>query len=298
MTVHPYSRPLPPDARCAVALGTFDGLHLGHQQVIGQVTKSEYTPTLLAVVPQVEPTSGWLIPPEEFAGQLSRLGIRRYVPIPLEEIRHLSPEQFFTTYLVEHLHAGMIACGFNFRFGKNAAGDIHLLNQLCREHNILLQVTQPVEHKGEPVSSTRIRQALSAGDPCLAQQLLGRPFGFTAPVQAGKRLGRTIGFPTINQAIPAHLFVPKLGVYGVTVTVDGQDYIGVCNIGCHPTVGNAKTPLAETYILDYQGDAYGKPVSIRLHHYLRPEQTFDSLTQLSDAIHHDANTARERIILR
>ena len=274
-----------------VALGTFDGLHLGHQAVIRTATTSpDLIPTVLSVIPPNRRDS--LLTDGQRQEILSQMGIQQFVPAPLEEIRHLTPEEFFEEVLVEKLHAKQIVCGFNFRFGKNAAGDTQILQALCHRHQIRLTVIDAVQYQGQAVSSSRIRTALKQGDLALANTLLGRPFSFSGIVSVGQQLGHTLGFPTINLPLPEDMIVPKKGVYAATVTHHGHTYQGVCNIGRHPTVGSLTAPLAETHILNFDGDLYCQPVDLQLIHFLREECRFDSLEQLKAAIADDVAHTR------
>ena len=292
MIIHTELETLSCPGKTAVALGTFDGLHTGHQAVIKQVTASFREPTVLTVLPTARRDTLLMLPAEKEA-LLQAMGVKRYIPAPLAQISHLSAEAFFYTYLMERLQAAEIACGFNFRFGKDAAGDTALLSALCRKNHVRLTVVDAVLQNRSPVSSSRIRTALKQGDPSLAAALLGRPFGFAATIVEGQRLGHTLGFPTVNQTLPEPLLIPRLGVYAVLITLEEKRYAGVCNIGVHPTVGNAAAPLAETYILNYRGNAYGKTADLRLLSYLRPEKVFASLDDLKAAIEANARQAQE-----
>lgn len=274
----------------SVALGTFDGLHLGHRAVIETACRpTDLIPVVFSVVPPRK--EDLLITPEHREQLLDQMGVDTLIPAELSAISHLSPTEFFETVLVQKLRAKHLVCGFNFRFGHKAAGDIFLLKDLCNQHGIALTVVDSVEYDGQPVSSSRIRLALKEGHLTLANKMLGRTYGFSSPVLQGQQLGRKLGFPTINQAIPVGLTMPKNGVYAVHATVDGSTYGGVCNIGRHPTVGNLSTPLAETYLLNYSGDLYNQNVALSFVAFLRSEQTFSSLESLQAAIAQDVQQA-------
>ncbi|MBR3844267.1 MAG: riboflavin biosynthesis protein RibF, partial [Clostridia bacterium] len=165
----------------AVALGTFDGLHLAHRKVIEQAVASPYKSVVFAIEKTGKQATS-LLQSEKKQALLESIGVSLFLAVPLDTICHLSPEEFFNTYLVEALQAKEIICGFNFRFGKDAAGDVALLEKLCKKAEIALQVTPPVTYGGQPISSTRVRAALQEGTPALATALLGRPFSFTATV--------------------------------------------------------------------------------------------------------------------
>ncbi len=275
----------------AVALGTFDGLHLGHRAVIETACHyKDLTPVVFSVIsPRREDL---LITTEQSERLLDQMGVDTLVPAELETIRHLSPTQFVETILLQKLHAKRVVCGFNFRFGSGAAGDITLLKELCNQIGIQLTVIPPVEQEGLPISSSRIRLALKEGNLPLANQMLGRAYGFASPVLQGQQLGRKLGFPTMNQAIPTSLTIPKNGVYAAAVTVNGKTFGGVCNIGRHPTVGNLSSPLAETYLFDFEGNAYGQTVHLQLIQFLRKEESFPSLEALQQAVANDIQQAK------
>ena len=275
-----------------VALGTFDGLHLGHRAVIETACgQADLTPVVFSVVPPHQEER--LLTKEDQEALLSQMGVAILVPAPLTQIGHLSPEEFVQTILLQTLNAAHVVCGFNFRFGNGAAGDTALLQKLCRQQGIDVTVVPPVTADGQPVSSSRIRQALREGDIALANALSGHSYGFRAPVLQGQHLGRELGFPTINQALPKELVLPKNGVYAVRVTVANKTYGGVCNLGRHPTVGALSAPLAETYLIDFEGDLYGQTVRLEPIAFLRAEETFDSLHALQQAIAHNVEQTRD-----
>ncbi len=269
-----------------VALGTFDGLHLGHQAVIQAACRqTELTPVVFSVIPPH--TTELLLPRLQQEQLLNQMGVHTWLPVPLTDIRLLSPQDFFRQILINTLHANHLVCGFNFRFGQNATGDIACLQHLCRKHHVALTVVEPVTHQGIAISSSRIRLAIKEGELALANEMLGRPFGFTASVVSGQQLGHRLGFPTINQPIPSGLVIPKPGVYAAKILFGSSAHWGVCNLGKHPTVGALTTPLAETHILDFSQDLYDCPVELQLLQFLREEQTFSSLQALQAAVARD-----------
>ena len=280
-----------------VALGTFDGLHQGHEKVIATTLSDPLlTATVLSVLPQKKEDS-LLTLPQEKVNILEKMGVAVYLPTPLTALQHLSPEDFVKDILVKKLGAKKVSCGFNFRFGNGAEGDTTTLANLCKEYGITLTVCSAMTDGTQPISSSRIRTALKQGDLTTVTRLLGRPFGFCFPVCEGNRLGNQLGFPTINQQLPKEMITPKFGVYAVEVTVEGQVFAGVCNIGLRPTVGDLTAPLAETHILGFDGDLYGKEVDVRLLSFLRGEKRFENLDHLKEAIRQDALQA-EAVVKR
>ncbi len=286
-----------PEGELAAALGSFDGLHLGHRQVIGNTLSAPgLRPAVItfqqnpSVSLQKKPVP-LLTTNEQKLALLEEMGVEVVYLLSFEQIRDMEPEDFVEAlYRVCRVRA--LSCGFNFRFGKNGRGDAGLLKELCREKGIELSVTPPVSVAGETVSSTRIRACLEQGDVQQAGQLLGRPFGYDFEVTHGRQLGRTWGTPTINQPFPQGYVLPRFGVYASLVEVEGQKYYGVTNIGVKPTVGS-DCALSETWIPEFSGDLYGKKVPVELLDFIRPERKFDSLDQLKNEILENGVLARK-----
>lgn len=286
-----------PERELAAALGSFDGLHLGHRQVIGNTLSAPgLRPAVItfqqnpSVSLQKKPVP-LLTTNEQKLALLEEMGVEVVYLLSFEQIRDMEPEDFVEAlYRICRVRA--LSCGFNFRFGKNGRGDAGLLKELCREKGISLSVTPPVSVAGETVSSTRIRACLEQGDVQQAGQLLGRPFGYDFEVTHGRQLGRTWGTPTINQPFPAGYVLPRFGVYASLVEVEGQKYYGVTNIGVKPTVGS-DCALSETWIPEFSGDLYGKKVPVELLDFIRPERKFDSLDQLKNEILENGVLARK-----
>ena len=286
-----------PEGELAAALGSFDGLHLGHRQVIGNTLSAPgLRPAVItfqqnpSVSLQKKPVP-LLTTNEQKLALLEEMGVEVVYLLSFEQIRDMEPEDFVEAlYRVCRVRA--LSCGFNFRFGKNGRGDAGLLKELCREKGIELSVTPPVSVAGETVSSTRIRACLEQGDVQQAGQLLGRPFGYDFEVTHGRQLGRTWGTPTINQPFPAGYVLPRFGVYASLVEVEGQKYYGVTNIGVKPTVGS-DCALSETWIPEFSGDLFGKKVPVELLDFIRPERKFDSLDQLKNEILENGVLARK-----
>ena len=285
----------------AVAMGVFDGVHLGHQRVISCVTF-----TARKLVPTVFTFDA--SPQEMFKGDgdlrltasesklriFERLGVRRVYMPRFEEVRTLSPREFVENILHGVMRAKEVSCGFNFHFGRGGKAGSAELKELCAEFGIEVAVVPALTLDGRPVSSTRIRTALQAGDTTEAARLLGRCYTVDFPVAHGRQLGRKLGAPTINQPFPKGFLCPRFGVYASVVTVGGKRYAGVTNIGIRPTVGSDGV-LAETMIDGFSGDLYGRRVPVELVCFLRPEQKFDDLDQLRQAILRNAETARSLV---
>lgn len=283
---------------CAVALGNFDGLHIGHLAVIDRtiaLAGESMTATVMlfdehsmkAVTGAAPPR---LITEEERADIFKKNGIEPFV-ISFSRIKDFSPKEFVEKVLVSELDARIVVCGFNYRFGNKAKGDAKLLEEICIEKGIKCVIINEVVKDGMPVSSTAIRSAVECGDIEKANAMLGRSFGYCTEVINGDKRGRTWGFPTINQKLPEGFVVPKFGVYESIVTVEGQSYLGVTNIGLRPTVGTEKV-LSETHILSFDGVLYGKKVDVRLIRFIRSEQKFSSFDELILQIESDVNSVK------
>lgn len=282
--------PLPGGPR-RVALGIFDGLHVGHRAVLAHTLDGEECPAVLTLTNTAKAALP-LLSPEEEERRLTQIGIQEHIRVDIELLRALSPETFVETVLKGILNATAVCCGYNYRFGKDRTGDVDTLRTLCARHGIAVTVVPPVILDSKPVSSTRIRACLAEGDMHTAARLLGCPYTLTAPVEHGHQLGRKLGFPTINQHFPAERQMPRHGVYASAVLVDGRMTYGVTNIGCRPTVHTTETPLAETWIPEFEGDLYDHVVSVSPLYFLRPEQSFDSLKALSAKVRENGEEAR------
>ncbi len=280
-----------PKPKTAVALGTFDGVHAGHKAVIRGAVESGFKP--VAVTFDMPPKSyldssaRLLMTTDRKTEILSRLGIKKTVYLDFKKFRDYSPEQFLN-YLKDELGCAFISCGFNYRFGKDGAGDAKTLEDFCEKNGIGLSVSEPVYANGQIVSSTYLRSLLAEGRADVVAELCGHPFAFTGRVIHGDARGRTIGFPTVNQLYPERLTKLKFGVYETRVMIDGRQYKGITNIGIRPTFKNDFVS-AETYVLDFDGDVYGKEIEISFIRFIRDEKKFETLDELINAIKDDVN---------
>lgn len=298
----------------AIALGNFDGIHLGHQKVL--------QPILQAFTQASKPSYATVVtfnphPQEFFSGQsrqlltplpekiklLEQLGVEQLVLLPFDrELAALSPQQFVENILVEKLQATKISVGKDFRFGNKRAGTAIDLSEIASKFGIevaiaTLQTRAEEQNEAKPIriSSSLIRQALAEGDIETANRMLGRAHTLTGEVVKGQQLGRTIGFPTANLQVSPIKLLPRYGVYCTRVFIEenNQSSIpGVMNIGCRPTVAG-DAPTIEVHLLDWQGDLYGKTLTVSLEKFLRPEQKFSSLDALKAQITSDRDLARK-----
>ncbi|MBL8252517.1 MAG: bifunctional riboflavin kinase/FAD synthetase [Candidatus Competibacter sp.] len=288
---------------CVATIGNFDGVHLGHQAILAQLTEQAARLHLPRLVITFEPQ-----PQEFFAGPtasparlmrlreklqaLDGLGIERTLCLEFDQRLATMPAQtFIETLLVEGLGIRYLVVGDDFRFGHRRAGDFALLVEAGQRYGFEVADNHSYILDSERVSSTRIRQALSQGDLELAARLLGRPYDMCGRVAHGDQRGRTIGFPTAN--IHLHRRVtPVYGVYAVLLSgPELRPWPGIANVGRRPTVQGVREQL-EVHLLDYQGDLYGRHVKVDFLHYLRPEQRFESLDALRQQIQRDEQAAR------
>lgn len=288
-------------ARTVLCLGNFDGVHRGHQALIraaGDLRDARYPDATLGVFCFRGLSSDWLAadPPGHLTDEEERLrrfraaGAELALPADFPALRDTPPEVFVREILVRDCHCVAAACGENHRFGRMGAGTPELLRALLGE-NVL--VCPAVLSGGEPISSTRIRRLLTEGRPDAAAELMGQPYLLEAPVIHGARLGRTLGFPTVNQRFPALALIPKAGVYATVCRVGDVICAGVTDVGTRPTVDGAHEVRCETHLLDYAGDLYGKTVRVAFLRYLREERKFATVEALRAQIDRDRETVRQ-----
>ena len=292
---HSIDTALPPQTRTAVACGYFDGLHIGHASVIGRAVARTGDGLLPAVFtfamrgghPDRKQLGCEIITDSKKYQILEGWGVAMVLSPDFGEFKQMSPEQFVDEILVRRLNAAAVICGYDFHFGCRAAGDVSLLAGLCNQRGIELDIVPAVLVDGERVSSTRIRALLGQGDVETAGKLLGRAFGYDFTVVHGKRLGRTIDSPTINQRLPDSFVSLRHGVYAAVAFAEGRLWPAVTNIGNRPTVEEGVAVNSETYIYGFSGDLYGRQVEVRLLRFLRDEQRFPSVEKLRAQIQSD-----------
>lgn len=286
-------------ADCLLALGNFDGIHLGHKAVLqtalSKAQELGLVPAVLLFNEHPKKVLSGIAPPELITqdDKKERLGKMGFsiVTVPFSAVQNLSARNFLEE-LYCSLNVRAVSCGYNFRFGKDASGNTATLEKECERLRIKLFVSKEQEYKNEPVSSTRIRTALHNGNVCEANAMLGGEFSYRLEVVSGDRRGRLLGFPTINQFFPEGFVRLRYGVYASKVCLGGLWYAGVTNIGVRPTVGG-ESFRSETCILGFSGNLYGETVEVFLLDFLRDERKFESLDALTAAIAHDAKKALE-----
>ena len=282
-----------------IALGNFDGLHMGHQKVIENAVKYSdgSCVTVLHFVPHpytyfTGKSVQYLMQKEIFFRELEKLKVNELIMLSFDMIADMSPERFIDEFLIEKLYASAVSCGYNYTFGKEAAGNSDTLYDLCTKLGIRVYVSECTEYEHEPISATRIRNCIISGNVEDAEAMMGRPFCFKFEVSHGDHRGRLLGSPTINQEFPEDFVKPKFGVYASASFVDGEWKPSVTNFGIRPTV-EIPVPRAETYILGYSGDLYGKCIEVALLEFTRGEIKFNDLAQLSMQIASDSQSAKK-----
>lgn len=286
-----------------VALGFFDGCHLGHQQILKECIRQGGDKAAVFTFPNHPTTAipGRQAPKlvttsAERIGLLEDMGLRVFLKEFDREFSGWSAERFAEGILVAQIGAARVVVGHDYRFGHRAAGDTEMLRQLGRQLGFETTVIDPVFYQDkEPfvISSTRIRQAVAEGEIELAARLMGRSFSTTGSVLEGNQRGRTIGFPTANVSYPKQKVQPPFGVFATRVHLPDDNYLGVANFGLRPTVDEGRNqPLLEVHIFDYEGDLYGQTLKVDFVTFLRSERKFDSFDALKEQIKADAESAR------
>ena len=278
----------------AVALGLFDGVHRGHQMIIGEAVKAAKADGINSAVfcfkTDTVTSKGhdgrieMLMTDKEKAKLIDSLGVDYLYSPDFNDMKSFAPEDFVRDVLKGFLDCRYAVCGTDFTFGKGAAGKAEDLAALGKKYGIEVRVMDQLLYEGGVISSTEIRRLIRSGGISGANEMLGYRYGYVAEVEHGYGRGRTWSFPTINQKIPKGLVLPKFGVYCSKVLIDGKWYSGVTNIGVKPTVNVETAPLAETFIIGYEGDLYGRELELRLYEFVRPERKFDSFDELKAEI--------------
>ena len=282
------------------ALGFFDGVHLGHQALLasckalasslsckaGAVTFVSHPDALVhGAAPKLLGTV------ESRCGLLRDYGMDSILQLPFDEALKTMPWQSFLEMLVQQGACGFV-CGEDFRFGHRGEGTAQLLKAACLEQGLPCVVVSEQTVDGVRISSTYIRGFIETGRMEDAVRFLGHPHVLTGTVVRGKQLGRTIGIPTANLHLPEGVVCPRFGVYACKAIVEGDEYLAVTNVGIRPTVSGEGVTI-EPWLLDFEGDLYGKPMTLHFYSFLRPEKKFDSLEALRQEIQKNAQETRE-----
>jgi riboflavin kinase/FMN adenylyltransferase len=297
------------DGRAVITIGAYDGVHLGHQAVIGQVRRRAEELGARSVVVTfdrhpasvVRPESAprLLTSPEQKLELLEATGVDAVVIVPFDEAQAAeTPESFVARVLVQCLQTRVVVVGEDFHFGRHRDGNVDLLRKLGVEHDFDVEPIQLLPRRDgveEPVSSTAIRRALAGGDIARANSMLGRPHEVRGVVFEGDQRGRLLGFPTANVAVPGGMCLPADGVYaGWYERPNGEVHPCAINLGRRPTFyDHADASLLEAHLLDVEVDLYGEPAEVRFMHFLRSERKFDGVDALVAQLAHDVDHARQ-----
>lgn len=287
----------------ALAIGVFDGLHLGHQEVIRAAQEHAAQHHGTAVVMSFEPHPLAVLrpgsEPKRLCGTayrevlLERMGVTTTLLCPFDEFTAATPAALFLDTLTRDCKPlGCISVGYGWSFGKGRSGNIHLLMEHGEREDFAVYGVPPIRVDGEVVSSTLIRDAVSGGDLIKASRLLGRDYALYGEVMHGRELAHQLGFPTANVRPEVEL-LPPFGVYAVTVAIEGMTKPGIANLGVRPTVETGDTvPSLEVHLFDWSGDLYGQKLEVTLGDFIRPEQKFAGIMELKQQIEADVTLAR------
>lgn len=287
----------------AVTLGKFDGIHLGHSELLKELKKQKERgkSTLLFTFsksPQVylgKKEEEYIFSKEEkldFFRQLSWLDYYYEVPVS-DEFLLLEPEDFVKWYLVDKFKVRQIIVGEDFRFGHKKKGDVSLLKTLGKTYHYELTVIKRIKQQEQDISSTEIRRILEKGEMKNAEEILGHPFYLIGTVQHGRNLASKLGFPTANVEYPSEKIKIPFGVYLTRIEVEGKILNGITNVGTKPTVTQETKILAESFLFDFKQELYGKKIKIYFDDFLRMERKFDSIEELRTQIQQDVAKAKK-----
>jgi len=295
--------PVPDPFRGAIlALGNFDGFHLGHQAVVGRAVQRgahERRPVIVATFdphpvryfrPDAPPFS--LTSLDQRERLFAQVGADAMVVFAFDaRMAATSAEEFIADLLARHISAAGVVTGTDFTFGSQRGGNAEVLATIGAAHGIISEAVAPIALDGVPVSSSRVREALVAGDPATATRLLTRPFAIQGVVDHGDKRGRDLGYPTANVALGPYLR-PAYGIYAVRVRLDdGSEHDGVANLGIRPSF-DPPVELLETHLFDFAGDLYGRTIDVALHAFIRPEARFSDMNALIRQMDEDSAKAR------
>ena len=286
-----------PKEPCALALGIFDGVHIGHKALLSKAAAEAQKQGLLAAVFSIDDGAAYkktksLLPDKEKYAKMEACGIKRVYTAHFSQICSLTAKEFVKEVLFKRLNCKIALCGENFRFGKMAAGDAHTLKKEMQASGGKAVICESVLFEGDAVSASRIKEALAEGKAELAEQMLGEPFALRSFVLHGKGIGGpTLGVPTVNLAFDEAAFVPKHGVYVSKTKIGNQVFGSITNIGIRPTFENDGKVNAETHIFAKAGDLYGKEISVSLLAFLRGEHRFEDPHALKAQLEKDCASA-------
>lgn len=294
---HSSQRPL------SLSLGMFDGVHLGHKSIIDELAKVGSENNLDTAILTFWPHPRFVLNPaedlkllntlEEKISLIEKYGINHlFLKEFDEEFRNLTGEEFVRQILVEKLNVKYLIIGYDHSFGKNRSGNFELLQKLSKELDFEVEQMEAINIHENNISSTKIRNALLSGNIKEANEMLGYFYSVSGKVVHGKKLGRTIGYPTANIETESIKLLPKKGAYIVEVFLDDQQYKGMLSVGINPTVNGEKLTV-EVYILDFEGDIYGEAITVKFRDFLHDEIKFEGIEKLVERLDEDKRLTEE-----
>ncbi|MCQ2494938.1 MAG: bifunctional riboflavin kinase/FAD synthetase [Lachnospiraceae bacterium] len=285
----------------AVAIGKFDGVHLGHRRLLDEILALKKR-GLSACVFTFDPAPSVffggdphvLNTNEEKHVIFERMGVDILVEFPMNsETAATSPERFVTEYLVNQMNTRFIAAGTDISFGDKGLGNAELLKKMSAEYNYEVKLIDKVHTAdGEEISSSLVRSCVEKGEMERVEELLGAAYSVSGKIVHGNQIGRTIGFPTINIYPNENKLLPPYGVYTSKTVIKGKELYSVSNVGCKPTIGGETRPSVETYIYDFDGDVYDSEATVYLEKFCRPERKFSGLDELKAQLQKDIEESR------
>lgn len=278
--------------KAALALGMFDGIHIGHIAVLQSAINSGLFPVAVTFFDTQKNKNKLIMSPEKKKDILLGMGFKQVVMMNYEAVKNWLPLPYLSS-LRMNFDPELICCGENYRFGINASAGVDILEDYCRNHGIKANIIPKVcDNNGNVVASTSLRKMISEGRVEEANELMISRFSFTKNVMRGDGIGHELGFPTINQELPGELVVPKFGVYASKVSVNDQVFDAVTNIGIRPT-RPSDNPICETHIIGFSDNIYDSEVTVKLCKFLREEMKFETKEQLAEAICNDIKTVQK-----
>ncbi|MDK7375358.1 bifunctional riboflavin kinase/FAD synthetase [Weeksella virosa] len=285
-----------------LTLGMYDGVHKGHQKIIQQLNTIAKEVNGESVLMSFDPHPRLVLQPDFDLELISTLSEKKKILAQNDlhnfviqsftrEFSQVSARDFVVDYLIGKINVHTLVIGYDHHFGKNREGNFEQLTELSKEYGFNVVRINEICEGETPISSTKIRKALKTGDIEYANNALGYNFTLTGEVIHGDKLGRTLGFPTANLKLPAYKLVPKTGVYVVHVQIEGKLHLGLLSIGYRETVTDNSELRVEVNILDFEGDLYGKILSVEIMGFIRNEKKFNSLEELTEAMNHDKEYA-------
>ena len=290
------------ERECAAAIGKFDGIHKGHQALLQHILKQKAKGLSAAVFTFDPPPSAFFGPAkvrglttrEEKRRIFRRIGIDVLIEFPLNaQTAAMPPQTFIEEILVKRMRAAYVAAGTDVTFGAQGAGGSSMLLEYGRKLGFSVEIMDKICQGGREISSSLIREELEQGNMKRVTELIGFPYSVTGTVVHGKRLGRTIGMPTVNLLPPQDKLLPPRGVYFSNVSYNGRHYRSISNIGCKPTVSSENVMGVETYLYDFSEDIYGKEITVNLLEFKRPEMKFRSVEELKEQMQRDIRDGDE-----